>query len=116
MRLIKGSENVRIIVLDEPGEGGACHEYVIQTSGVGGWLEVAKIQFQNGPLKEAEVNGCQQEDLLAVVIDRLQSFQGGPFPCRENAIALTKCEEALHWLEHRTKDRVERDVEGESVA
>jgi hypothetical protein len=47
-------------------------------------------------------------------IDRLQSFQSGDFACRENALALTKLEEALHWLDHRTKDRQRRGVEGTS--
>ena len=35
---------------------------------------VASICFQNGPIKENGVNGCQNEDLIAVVIDRLQQF------------------------------------------
>lgn len=42
---------------------------------------------------------ASQEILLAIVIDRLRSFQSGPFSSRENALALTKCEEALHWLQ-----------------
>jgi hypothetical protein len=56
-----------------------------------------------------------QEDLLAIVIHRLQGFQTGPFKCRENALALTKLEEALHWLNHRTARRVSRGVEGMNV-
>jgi len=50
--------------------------------------------------------------LIAVVIDRLQGFQGGKFACRENALALTKLEEAVHWLHHRTAQRLARGVEG----
>jgi hypothetical protein len=34
------------------------------------------------------------------------------FPCRENALAITKLDEALLWLEKRTRDRVARGVEG----
>jgi hypothetical protein len=63
-------------------------------------------------VKEFGVNGCHQEDLLAIVIDRLRSFQAGPFACRENALALTKIEEAMHWLNHRTSERKNRGVEG----
>lgn len=65
-----------------------------------------------GPVKEFGVNGCHQEDLLEIVIDRLKSFQSGKFSCRENAIALTKLEEAMRWLNHRTKDRQQQGVEG----
>jgi len=53
-----------------------------------------------------------QEALLAVIIDRLQCFQAGPYKCRENAIALTHLEDAMHWLQHRTRERMARGVEG----
>lgn len=108
-----GMENQIVIsVLDEPGSGGACHEYSIYSAD--GEKEFCMVHFQNGPIQENGVNGCQQEDLLKIVIDRLRSFQAGDFSCRENAIALIKCEEALHWLESRTKDRIKRGVEGKT--
>ncbi len=119
MREIKGSnENVHIGVADEPGEGGACHEYYLSPSTTS-VDEVAgrfgRISFQNGPVKENGVNGCHQEDLLVIVIDHLEYFQAGEFACRENALALTKIQEAMHWLNHRTAARVERGVEGTNV-
>jgi hypothetical protein len=49
------------------------------------------------------------------VIDRLRGFQSGDFRNRENALALTKIEEALLWLHKRTKDRLERGVEGKQL-
>lgn len=98
----------QVMVADEPGQGGACHEYYICRG------EFGFVKFQNGPVKEFGVNGCHQEDLLAIVIHRLQSFQAGDFACRENALALTKLEEAMHWLNHRTKARASRGVEGTS--
>lgn len=114
MRKVNGSnENVVIGAMDEPGEGGAYHDYRItlkETSRI-----VGDIDFQNGPIKERGVNGCHQEDLLAIVIDRLEHFQAGAFNCRENALALTKIQEALHWLEHRTAARVARGVEGKNI-
>jgi hypothetical protein len=70
------------------------------------------IDFQNGPIAEAGVNGLTQEVLLAICADRLRSFQAGKFACRENALALTKIEEAQHWLHHRTKARMDRGLEG----
>lgn len=111
-----GSKRFSVVLVgDEPGAGNACHEYYISRSEV--YLdfpagEFGHIRFQNGPVKENGVNGCHQEDLLAIVIHRLRGFQSGDFACRENAIALTKIEEALHWLEHRTRERQKRGVEG----
>lgn len=116
MRTVKNSnENVEIGVADEPGEGGACHEYYLSKADNTSLVPMGDfgfIRFQNGPIKENGVNGCHQEDLLAIVIDRLEHFQAGNFACRENALALTKAQECLHWLEHRTADRVARGVEG----
>ena len=105
-------------VMDEPGDGGANHEYAISRvctpCTMSPTAEFGSIKFQKGPVKENGVNGCFQEDLIAIVIDRLQCFQAGDFACRENALALTKLEEALHWLNHRTADRQVRGVEGKS--
>lgn len=74
----------------------------------------AKIKFQEGPIKEYGINGCHNEDLIAIVIDRLQNFQESSFACRENAIAITKLEEALLWLGKRTQDRRNKGIEGTS--
>lgn len=113
----KDSTNeLTISVVDEPGQGGANHEYHIDWLGDQTWknerANFVHISFQNGPIKEFGVNGITQEALLAVVIDRLRSFQAGPFSCRDNAIALTHCEEALMWLQRRTRERIKRGVEG----
>ena len=70
------------------------------------------VKFQCGPIKEVGTNGTQITEVLTLLRDRLGGFQDGPFKCRENAIAITKIEEAIHWLAHRTKDRQERGVEG----
>lgn len=110
----------KVVCLDEPGAGGACHEYIVETALLPAGHEHgpahAIIHFQNGPIKEAGVNGCHHEDLLAIVIDRLRAFQAGQYACRENALALTKIEEALHWLNHRTAERQRRGVEGTHTA
>ncbi len=102
-----------VVVLDAPGAGGANHEYLIGLpQGEGMLVKNTFISFQNGPIKEVGVNGITQEALLAIVIDRLRSFQSGPFAGRENAIALTHCEDALMWLQRRTRARIARGVEG----
>lgn len=71
-----------------------------------------KIHFQEGPIKECGVNGVCNEDLLIMVIRRLEGLQNSEFKCRENACAITKLEEALLWLRKRTMGRENRGVEG----
>jgi hypothetical protein len=70
------------------------------------------IHFQEGPIKECGVNGVFNEDLIAMVIARLEHFQKSEYACRENALAITKLEEALMWLRKRTVGRENRGVEG----
>jgi hypothetical protein len=116
--IVSGDQAVQlsITVTDNPGAGGANHAYHIDWTGDQTWLNEKPnsldIHFQEGPIKEFGVNGITQEALLAIVIDRLRSFQAGPFACRENAIALTHCEDALMWLQRRTVARIKRGVEG----
>ena len=104
----------QVTCLDEPGPGGACHEYRVEDVSRPSRF-FAGIVFQHGPVLENPINGCFMEDLLAVVIDRLQHFQKGDYACSENAYALENIEEALHWLNKRTKGREERGVKGKSV-
>ena len=111
------NEALDITVLDEPGAGGACHCYAISHFEEGmGHRELTRIEFQNGPIQEAGVNGVSNEALLAIVIDRLESFQHGPFACEDNANALTAADVALQWLQRRTRERLARGVEGRSEA
>lgn len=72
---------------------------------------VLDIQWQNGGTAENAKNGVFIEDVLAVTYARLASFQD-KFPCRENALALTKIEEAVLWLAQRKAEREHRDVYG----
>lgn len=102
------NDQIEITVLDAPGQGGANHAYKLQFPDV----PATYINFQDGPIAEMGVNGLTHEALIAIVVDRMRSFQAGPFACRENALALTKLEEAQHWLHHRTKARMARGVEG----
>jgi len=110
------NDTLSITVTDQPGAGGACHHYLIagykpENGGVAIPAETL-IAFQNGPINEVGVNGVTQEVLLAIVADRLRSFQAGPYACRDNAVALTKIEEAQMWLQKRTLERMRRGVEG----
>lgn len=122
------NDRLKIEVTDEPGAGGANHRYEVtgfdtahnpSAPDRGGFVSSYSrhlVIFQNGSIAEAGVNGVTHEVLLAIVIDRLRSFQSGPFACRENALALTKLEEGLQWLHHRTRARMARGVEGTNQA
>ncbi len=109
----EADKTIKIIVTDAPGSGGANHHYSVAAGESDGGCD---ILFQNGPVAENGVNGITQEVLLAVVMDRLRSFQAGPFACKANACALTHIEEAMHWLQQRTIERMRRGVEGKLQA
>ena len=102
-----GSTN-KITVMDEKGSGGACHRYLVTKD----HISLCFVKFQDGPINDFGVNGCHNEDLLTIVMDRLECFQAGPYACEENDRALKKIEEGLGWLRYRTAERVRRGVEG----
>lgn len=98
---------------DYIGPGNAHHVYVISRKEDGAQLQ--GIEFQNGPIKEAGVNGVMDENLIAIVIDRLEGFQSGPYACQENADAKACLEAGLQHLQLRTARREARDVEGTHI-
>lgn len=115
------NDKLTIEVLDEPGQGGACHDYYVggfdlSTNPSSCKLYDAKdgvrLQFQNGPIAEVGVNGITHEALLAILIDRLRGFQEGRFACAENAQALEHLIAARTVLQARTIARMARGVEG----
>jgi len=76
---------------------------------------VNKVKDESDPTKLVLVHdGTTNEDVLAVLINRMHYLQS-KFPCRENAIVITKLEESLMWLNKRTNDRVKRGVEGKHL-
>jgi hypothetical protein len=85
-----------------------------QTSAIG-----LKIDWQNGPFGNGtdslEPNGCLVETLILAAIERLEYYQASKFACRENANAIAKLEEAIHWLHHRRDERESRHVEGTHI-
>jgi hypothetical protein len=81
------------------------------------WGTGIEIEWQDGPLGRGELrvppNGAFIEGVIAAAIQRLEFYQAEPkFRCRENAIAITKLEEAMHRLDDRTRSREARGVEG----
>lgn len=125
------NDSLLIKVLDEPGHGGACHNYKIEAveksnaTAVGlitNESELKKaidladatccIKFQNGPIAEVGINGISHESLLAIVQDRLKCFQSGDHACEENRRALLHLDLAVEFLHERTRKRIAREVEG----
>lgn len=124
------NEALELQSVDEPGPGGANHSYL---AFIPDSIPLKKhvtvhthLAFQNGPIASSEdFNGLTNEVLLAVLIDRMRGFQyernadssfnfnsRGKYASRENAEALTHMENALMWLQKRTRDRMARGVEG----
>ena len=105
--------------LDGPDYGGA-HEYQFKNSigfdnktGVAGYVE--SYQTINFVMKRDDgsmMPGVQSEQLLIALIDRHKKLNE-KFPSREGALAITKMEEALMWLERRVQERMERNVMGD---
>lgn len=107
------NESIELTARDERGDGNANHHYTAtRPAGLSDRVVDLNVVFQKGPLKENACNGFTNEVLLAILIDRMQGFQAGPFASRDNAVALTNLEQAMMWLQKRTRDRMARGVEG----
>jgi len=70
------------------------------------------IKFQNGTILEDGVNGVTEASLMKILIDRYENFQSGKFPSTENELILKNLYEILTSINHRTRDRLNRNVEG----
>lgn len=122
---VRPDEKLQIKVLDAPGHGGASHVYAfygmqLQRNSAAmscpdDGEDAPSLIFQCGGIPDHGTNGVTQEALLAVVIDRLRSFQNGPYPSADNADALNHCEAALAALQRRTRTRLSQGVEGQEV-
>ncbi len=110
-----GLADIQLVWADERDaeNGNASHAYQIRMAGVG---TVADVQFQHGPRdEEGSQGGVIDGALLAIVLDRYAGFQSGPFRSRENAVVITKLEEALMWMKKRADDRARRGVLGKNI-
>ena len=92
--------------------GNASHRYRLNFSQQDGAERIVEVDFQHGPIKEVGVNGITNEALLAIVIDRLEGFQAGPYACSDNEGALFHLVQAQKALFARTRERLARGVEG----
>jgi hypothetical protein len=99
--------------LESPG--GAPLVYVWGVETAEGLVQLGQVTFQDGPIADGVPNGGSNEVLLAIVLDRLQAFQAGKFPCVENEQAIGAVQVALRALTSRTAERTHRGVEGKLV-
>lgn len=106
----------KVIAIDEKGNGGANHHYVIHANPQETDARLmGEIQFQDGARKEQDsTHGIIDTDLLEIVRHRLQCFQQGQYAIEYNAKALEHLEIALMYLNRRVEDRIERNVLGTS--
>ena len=72
-------------------------------------VEEYEIKFQDGLLKDGR-NGLTVEEAIAQIAKRIW-FYNSKVPCKENEQAIVALNDALYYLEQRTKDRKERGVE-----
>lgn len=79
-----------------------------------GVAPVVSFEIQSDPIGDVGVNGVQCTDIIKYALCLLRSLNS-TFPCRENSLSITKLEEALHWQDARTRDRVFRGVEGHNA-
>ena len=119
--IIQKRENLNeVYAVDEKGNGGANHRYVIAEKDKTDWCcgnndlgIVGEIYFQNGArYMEGSTYGVLDTDLLEITRHRLQCFQAGPYASEYNAKALEHIELALMYLNRRVEDRIERNVLG----
>ncbi len=76
--------------------------------------KLSEIHFQEGPIKEVGINGVNNEDLLLMVITRLEAFQNSDYRCEENQQALDSLYDAVDCLRNRTNRRISEHKEGTS--
>jgi len=112
--LIAGDTGHMAVTADDrdPTCGNAAHEYKIELPDG----SIRELQFQKGPVKERGANGVQDSALLAILIDRFEGFQEGPFASETNEGVLAHLRASLDLNLQRTRDRVARGVEGQSKA
>jgi hypothetical protein len=105
--------------LDGPRVIDPAHRYRIGGGQVLQFLKKERVPAPEGAqvshYLETTALGTTNEELIEVLIDRIRGLNAA-VPCRENSLAITKLEEALHWLESRTKTRVAQRVEGTAAA
>lgn len=112
MKTIPNNAPTNVAALDDrdPHAGNGAHTYGIQW---GGPKDITLVQFQHGPRGVASSTpGVFDDDLLAIIQDRLEGFQSGPYACPENQTALDAVIAARAALGLRVARRIAQGVLG----
>jgi len=97
-------ESLTYLVAVEKDDGNPTHhDFQVKRSSDN--IVLGKVHFQQGAMDEKGPNGILNEDLLMMIIDRVESFQSSKLKCRENENALQHLYEALFWLNLRNSRR-----------
>ncbi len=112
-------------ILERDPDTGAPRRAVIRLAADDAVRPFATIQFQAGPIRSpstdpsapgaAVINGASDELLLELLIQRTEAWQGSPYACEENEMALDHLRMALLAKQTRTARREEQGVEGLQV-
>lgn len=111
MKILTPGHKYELANFDNPGHPGQVLQFIEKEPLFQGGTGEATVP--TGALRTVN-DGTTNEEVLAMLIDRLQNLQN-KFPCRESAIVITNLEESLMWLEKRTADRKARGVEGKQL-
>lgn len=76
--------------------------------------DTLQVKFQTGPRKEHGTNGEQVDVLIEIARDVVTSLNRS-VPCDENTHAIRCMQEALWWLNERTRKRTESGIEGRNL-
>lgn len=94
------NETITIEALGLRASRGAHHLYRVMALGYPGSPPLGTLL----PFAFDGHGGLTNEALLAVVLDRLQDFQAGSFPCQENQDAVLLLQVALRSLQRRANE------------
>jgi|688.fasta_scaffold1348562_1 hypothetical protein len=111
-----GAADIKITCDDtDPNAGGASHAY----DAVIGDSEdlIITVNFQHGPRgADGKLTGAIDAALAAILIDRMECFQAGPFAHESNDRALNHFRDGLDILRSRAAERKARGVLGQNKA
>lgn len=102
---IGNAKTVEVFAQGPTGPGGLRHEYVYGHHENNYTFAVAgKLNFQKGHPDQHGINGLTLESVMGVCLQRLNSFQGGPYPSVHNATAIKHITCALEALQARQRE------------
>lgn len=72
--------------------------------------EFIRIKFQSGLPPEVGVNGTRVEDVMDILIQKLEAYQLGTVPCKENEEAIASLKSARDAMTRRLNRRMTQGV------